>query len=136
MGTLIVALGGGDARKQKAIELSNATPDSRILFTGEPDLMAMYTKWHVKNGVFTRYISNNTQQDMIQIWQANLDLGFQGYNSILIITSNYHVPRAKVWASRFLKGLPYLFIGVDAPCDWACELQENWLRLKAELKLP
>lgn len=135
MSALVVALGGGDARKQKAIEISNSIPDSFILFTGEPDLIGMYTKWHVTNGIFTRYISTNTQQDMIQIWQANIGIGFHGYDSIIIVTSNYHIPRAKLWAQRFLRGLPYTFVGVGGPCDWTCQFHEDWLRLKAELKI-
>lgn len=148
---LIVALGGGDERKAEAIKLSHekflkSTPNVKVLFTGEDDSDKMYEYWKIpqEQRVFTDRKAKSTEEDLLQTLEA---VGkFQAAGSkkvkITLITTDYHVPRVKLWAHYYLSEknkLHYSLIGVKGPADPEGKLAkhelENLPEAMARIKL-
>jgi uncharacterized SAM-binding protein YcdF (DUF218 family) len=126
---LIVALGGGDDRKQEALTLYKQSVGSHILFTGEPNLSQMYYKWGVgPEGIYTTFISTDTPTDVTQVRDAMVQNGFK---SVLIVDSNYHLRRTKMLFGRtFCVSDSVTYQGVPSPTTWKIILNESFAYIK------
>lgn len=120
---LIVALGGGDDRKQEAINLYKQGQGNYILFTGEPNLAQIYSKWGVgPEGIYTTFISTDTPSDVTQVRDAMLQNKFL---SVEIVDSNYHLARTKMLFGRtFCYGAAVSYMGVPSPASWSIVIGE------------
>lgn len=99
---LVVALGGGDARKTAAVAAVKRGDSANILFTGDPDVAAEYVEFGVPgnvNGVVPPLISTDTPGDMRLIRKV---LASRGWVSLEIFDSSYHCARSELLASRIL----------------------------------
>ena len=95
---LLVALGGGDERKVKAIQLFHEKKAKLLLFTGEPDPQQIYAHWKV-HGIIPDQVSTNTPEDF-QVIRHEMDK--RHLKSVIIVDSDYHLPQSKVLASETL----------------------------------
>lgn len=120
---LIVALGGGDDRKQAAILLYKQGYGHNILFTGEQNLPQLYKQWGIGiEGIYTNFISTDTITDVVQIRDAMLQ---NKYLSAIIVDSAYHLPRTKMLMSRtFCYGASVTYSSVATKVNWKQELGE------------
>lgn len=126
---LVCALGGGDDRKRKAVELLNQKQASYILFTGDFNQSAEYIQFNVLGqGIYTNLISHDTYSDAEQIEEA---MKSNNFNSLTIVTSNYHIPRVKIIFNRELSAYALNYIGVPSPFDFKRVIAEGLGCLKA-----
>jgi hypothetical protein len=150
---LVVALGGGDARKVKAVELLKSTAGAVLLFTGEPSdelgrtiqyeeavkLHDLYLKFGAPGGVIPLVVSHDTISDFRVIYDVMV--GARITNAV-IVDSDYHAPRSKMIASMILSPyFNYSFVTVPTPGGVKYRFGEliamirNFITLKTGIKL-
>jgi len=113
---MIVALGGGDERKVKAIELFHAGKAKTLLFTGEPNPQQMYDHWKV-HGIIPDHVSTDTPDDFRVI---NHEMSKRGFKSVIIVDSDYHVPESQMLASQTLPrsySVRFVSVKTNAPAS-------------------
>lgn len=137
---LVVALGGGEDRKVKAVQLFQGGQADYILFTGEAlaTLPALYAL-HGVNGVMPSSQSTNTIQDFQVIRAVMQSMKF---TSVQIVDSGYHAPRSKMIAGVLLYPYyNYTFVTVPSPATKAQLFSEaiatirNFITLKTGIQL-
>jgi hypothetical protein len=129
MSDLIVALGGGDDRKNKAVSLLKSGQGLKILFTGDPNFVQEYTQWGVQGyGVIPSWISKDTIDD-VRVIQATM-LAYK-FTSATIVDSAYHLPRTKLLFSRlFLYSATIDYVSVPTPTTFFQRLFEHFAYIK------
>jgi len=130
---LIVALGGGDDRKAKAAEMFNDGMANYILFTGESNDINTMNNLYLRWGIFTHgltptYTSLNTWDDGDVIRDI---AKVHNFNNIIIVTSDYHIPRCRIIFSKDMSKLNLKYVGVPSPFGFSRVVKETLGCIKA-----
>jgi uncharacterized SAM-binding protein YcdF (DUF218 family) len=128
---LVCALGGWDPRKTAAVSVQKSGGANMILFTGEPisrppgvTLYTLYEQFgaNMSQIITPPYISTDTPGD-VRVIQAVMQAN--NFTSVLVVDSNYHLPRTKMLFGRIFKwSATVAYQGVNQPITFAQQMSE------------
>lgn len=106
---MIVALGGGDDRKIKAVELFHKGEAKTLLFTGEEHPKEIYAHWKVQ-GIIPDHVAKDTPDDFRVIRH---EMTKRHFTSVIVVDSDYHLPASTTFAKQILpKSYTVRFVSV------------------------
>lgn len=117
----IIVLTGGENRIEEAIKLFYITHAKKILISGvgkgvvKNDFATMVKKHNVANSDIV--LGNLAQDTFGNAMEAEIFMKLQGYNSMCLVTSSYHLPRSLKIFKDIMPGIKIAYYPVSHSLD-------------------
>ena len=124
----ILVLGGGTGREEAAAQLAASQPDLAVwVSSGDRDPTTTYAMFRQAgvspNRVYLDYQATDTVTNFTTLVSQ---LQQQGHQHVYVVTSDFHVPRARVIGTLVLGHHTITFTPIAVPSDYP---PEPWLKI-------